>query len=537
MTMARRLCSVALAIGLMAGAAPAQEQVTLTADQMRGFATQLLQAGDAPRVLAVSDALLARNPNDVGALILRARAALMLGEQGIALEAARTAYGASDVGNAKFVAARLAALAHAELQQDTRAQIWLRRARQYAPNDAEATEVAQDYGFLRRRNPWTTQLRFGISPTNNVNNGSSAESFFLFTPLGGGDAILNNEARALSGLAINGGISTRYRLTESSNSITFLEGSANGVTYVLSQDAKDGLAEDRDSANAQRVERCIQTAENNIRIGNILIAEGEALVAEGNAATPRDDAKIAEGERKIAEGNALVTAGENPGPCVIDGSPLPTGADYAFAGVSVGLSHRRILSEGALPTSLGLRYSQSWYGGDPYAQTLNLNAGQSWRWGDDREITAYAFAERRFYDADRPTTTSLGLNARLDVDRDNGDRLTWRTGARRQISETTSLQYRSLSLGFTYDRAAPVAGISYDLSVEASRDYDYPFASLYLTSRVDNALTLRVDAEVSEIEYFGFSPVVSLEARAVDSNVDRFDQRNLSLGFDLRSSF
>ena len=537
MTGSTRLWKAAALACLLAGPVPLAAQVNLTADQLRGFAAELVAEGDAPRALAVTEALLNRNPQDVGALILRAQAALALGESGLALDAASTAYDAAKDDGTRYIAARLAARAHAEQRQDTRAQIWLRRARQYAPDARSAEDVAEDYRFLRDRNPWSTQLRFGVSPTNNVNNGSSSETVLLFSPFGVARGTLNAEARALSGLAINAGATTSYRLAESRTAITFLDATADAVTYVLSETAEDALRADRDEANARREERCADTAANNIALGEQRIADGEALIAQGEAADPVDATLIAEGEALIEQGEALVRAGENPAPCELDDSPLPTGSDYAYATLSFGLTHRQILAPGWLPTTASFRYAKAWYGGEAYSDTITLGIAQDWALGEDARITARAFAERRSFEAIDDPTTRIGASATWRKALASGDQLALTGSATRSISDRISSHYRSLSLGVDYDLAQPVAGVGLGFSVTAARDYDYDFDLRFLANRVDNSLTARVDATLTDFEYFGFQPVVSVEARAVESNVDRYDQRTVSLGFDFRSSF
>ena len=86
--------------------------------------------------------------DDTAALILRAEAAIALGDFLGATRFARAAYYAQTRGVQKFAAARLVALAHSQLKQDSRAQVWLRRARQYAPNAQTARSVAgMRFGF------------------------------------------------------------------------------------------------------------------------------------------------------------------------------------------------------------------------------------------------------------------------------------------------------------------------------------------------------------------------------------------------------
>lgn len=227
----------ALAVaGLLATPLSAQ-QTALTSQEVRVTSAAFLAEGDYARAAAFADLILAVDPNDLDALLIRARAAQELGDFRTAAILSKRAYRATSNQRLKFVTARLAALAHAEQRQDTFAQLWLRRARQFAPDEANSEQVARDYRFLADRNPWSTSLRFGITPSSNVNNGTTQRTTtfpglpFVFS--------LSGEARALSGLEYSAGVATRYRLNVNEKSATFLDFDVSGRTYTLSKEAQE----------------------------------------------------------------------------------------------------------------------------------------------------------------------------------------------------------------------------------------------------------------------------------------------------------
>lgn len=209
----------------------------MTPQQFFDVGVTFLRAGQAQDAVKVADSLLARDAEDVSALILRTEAAIAMRDYAAAVKFGRQAYRNASNSNRKFAAARLVALAHSQSKNDTLAQLWLRRARQFSPDAQTAQGIAKDYQFLRKRNPWSTQLRFGITPSTNINNGSANETTQLFgLPF---EFQLDGEARALSGLQISGGFDTRYRLSQSNDAITFLTLSADMRTYVMSSAAKE----------------------------------------------------------------------------------------------------------------------------------------------------------------------------------------------------------------------------------------------------------------------------------------------------------
>ena len=233
-----RAALIALSV---AGPAAAQDGAVLTPDQVRAASVAALEAGDLPAATAFAQGLLIRDPDDVTALIVLSRAALATGDFDTARTAGARAYAAAGDNDSRFIAARLTARAHAEDRQDTRAQFWLRRARQYAPTDNAAASVAEDYRFLARRNPLSVRLRFGIAPSNNVNNGSIRETSQLFgLPF---EFELSGAARALSGIEYTAGVSGRYRLAISDNAVTYATAGLNLRSYTLSSDAKEQAPE------------------------------------------------------------------------------------------------------------------------------------------------------------------------------------------------------------------------------------------------------------------------------------------------------
>ena len=226
MKMRRVIGSAALATILLAQPLAAQ---TFSATEFRALGAQQLEAGNLLEAATIVDALLARDANDAAALILGAKIATAANDLTNAARLARRAYWRTETPNDSFVAARIAANAHASLEQDSLAQLWLRLARQYSPNDDTSDGIARDYAFLRDRNPWSTSLSFGASPTSNVNGGGYGETIiYIF-----GEPVGFQAERPLPGIEITGNITTTYRIDASETHAQFLDLFANARTYHL----------------------------------------------------------------------------------------------------------------------------------------------------------------------------------------------------------------------------------------------------------------------------------------------------------------
>jgi tetratricopeptide (TPR) repeat protein len=227
-------------------AAQASAQAVLSPEQMRELAGQAVLQGQAGLAYDLTGALIDRDDTDLDAHLIRSRAARNLGRDEDALTHARRAWALSDEDPAKYASALAMAQALSSSGRRTAAQLWLRRAVQIAPNEALKARAAEDFRYVRRQNPWSTALRFSIAPSSNINNGSRNETSELFgLPF---EFALEGEARALSGVEISTGLSTRYRLVNTERKRTDLLFGTTHRTYVLSDDAKD-IAPDADGSD------------------------------------------------------------------------------------------------------------------------------------------------------------------------------------------------------------------------------------------------------------------------------------------------
>ncbi|MBS1304030.1 hypothetical protein [Loktanella sp. SALINAS62] len=468
-----RFCAFAAALLLLPLAAQAHD-AQLSVDQTRALAIDLANAGDLAASQTVLDALLARDARDVTALITAARIALAQNRQDDAVTLGARAYRASQDSVESYVAARLVARAHVEQRNDSRAQLWLRRARQYAPDAETAAGVAEDYAFVRDRNPLSLDLTFGLRPSSNINNGSqSEEAFLLGLPFA---LTLSRDAQALSGLAYNLGATGRWRFRENATSATFADISIDATTYTLSRDARDDLE-----------------------------AEARAEDASGDidsAAALRD----------------------------IEGS------DYGFTQLSFGLTHRVQLTPDLLPTTLAARIGTSWYGGDPYQHLIDVSAGQSLATSQRSRLRLTAGAQKQFADDSFDDVTSFRVGATYSYVLNWGDLVAVSVNNRVSQSDNVERDFTALRLGLDYDLTEPVFGVrlAFGVSVE-NRGYD--FSRLNAGPRDDLTVDARVSAQFSQVEYYGFQPVGTLEISRTSSDNALFDREYISLGFDLRSAF
>ena len=206
---------LALMLGLVAALAhtgAAQQQADVSPDEARILAARLLTSGQPKAALDLTSVLIARNPEDGPSLIVHAQALRSLAQYGPAQKAARRAWGASTHPLDRYAAALAMAQSLSADGKKTRAQFWLRRAAHVAPNERLKARAARDYGYLRRTNPWSVNLSFGITPSDNVNNAPRDNTWVLL-----GVPLTDPAAVPLSGFEIRTDVNLRYNFNENAN--------------------------------------------------------------------------------------------------------------------------------------------------------------------------------------------------------------------------------------------------------------------------------------------------------------------------------
>ena len=469
------LCAAGALLPLSAAAQTSG--TTLTAEDMRVLASDLLNAGRPSDAGEVLNALLDRDPDDAAALILGAQAALDQGQPAAAVDLAGRAYGNATDDTTRYVAARLAALGHATLQQDTRAQIWLRLARQAAPDAERAESVAQDYAFLRDRNPLSVQLQFGVLPSSNINNGSRSET----VTIGPFVTVLSESAKPLSGLQFNAGANLRYRLSETPTSQVVAGFDVSTTTYALSQRSRDALQRDYDAAKFGR----------------------EDLPRHGSDFA-YTEASINLTERYILrEGWLPTTLTQEVGRSWYGGDPYQI---FAAASASQGF----LLSPNEL---------------------LRVETFYRYNFADQPGRTD-AFGNPVTYDDVANFGAVLGYTRALD----NGNVANLNIARRISMSDNSQNDFGSWRFGAGLDLGQPVMNVRFGFAAQfEERRYDRtPFLA---GIRRDRIVTGQVTAQVEGLEFYGFAPVASLAAGRTFSRAERFDTEFATFGIDLRSAF
>ncbi len=212
----------------------AAENVDLTPEQARAVARDQLQKGNFQLAGVISKALVKRDGNDFVALIILASTQISAGQLADAVQTGKQAFRVARSDGQRAEAARLVASAHYRAKQFTRAEFWLRRAANNAPQGPMHTAIRQDFAKVRQENPLSVSLSFSAAPNNNVNNGSSSETITIW----GLPFVLSADAQALAGYEASARADLKYRISQSKNHATHLGLLLSARSYELSAASK-----------------------------------------------------------------------------------------------------------------------------------------------------------------------------------------------------------------------------------------------------------------------------------------------------------
>jgi hypothetical protein len=187
--------------------------------------------------------------------------------------------------------------------------------------------------------------------------------------------------------------------------------------------------------------------------------------------------------------------------------------------------------------TLSLGYARVWYGGEHLADDIEIEWDQFQLRSPDRSFAwgaSLAYSDRK--DSDLRSGTRAGADARWSRQLQGGGILTWSVELMRTDTDSAALTHTRLELGARYIFAQPVMGARASLGLTGlARQYDDP---LYGPDpRADQGATFEASLLFLDFDTHGFAPKLTFQANRVQSNVSRFETRNLGLSIGFQSVF
>ena len=220
-------------------AAQTADPVRLSLPQARELGLTLNNEGRPAEARALARELLSQNPDDVTSLLILSRAERMLGNPAAAEQAGKSAWRLARTPLERYSAALLTARALTDREALLRAQFWLRRAAQIAPNEELRTQTIAEFRAVKRATPLDIRLAFSITPSSNVNNGSQS-------PETTGGGTISASGQALSGLEYFASARLSYDLPRQGRLDQQISGQLQIARYSFSSSSKRKLQADFD---------------------------------------------------------------------------------------------------------------------------------------------------------------------------------------------------------------------------------------------------------------------------------------------------
>lgn len=218
-------------------------------------------------------------------------------------------------------------------------------------------------------------------------------------------------------------------------------------------------------------------------------------------------------------------------------APDVKGTDYAFAVAEVFWSRNWRHKQANGPANVTVTLGKNWYGLEPYTRYARVAFSQDFRAADGRALNAGLSIQRLVDDrAGGVYSTTVTLSGGQTVRLANGNQLTTNAAFEKTDAETSSLRNSAIRTNLRYSFAQPVAGMG--LSLSAGYEHrTWPVSIYSVDGRKDNTLNIGADATLNGINFYGFSPVLSFEARRTVSNVSLYSRTSYGVRLGLETRF
>ncbi len=209
--------------------------------------------------------------------------------------------------------------------------------------------------------------------------------------------------------------------------------------------------------------------------------------------------------------------------------------DYRLYGFEIG---RDFASGPERPRStLALRATRSYFGGDPFSDDLRLRFVQQRNLRDGQQLVWSAAVARNERKDNAIRSSTIGvLLAQWTLPLPSGDTLAWFAGVERQSSESAAIANDAARLGLTWTKGEPVMGAELSLGLVGEyRNFD---RALYGPEpREDRSLALSASLFFSNLDAYGFAPKLTVTADRTNSNISLFETEEIGLSIGIESVF
>jgi hypothetical protein len=219
-----------------------------------------------------------------------------------------------------------------------------------------------------------------------------------------------------------------------------------------------------------------------------------------------------------------------------DIAPDAEGADFATTSVFVGLSETYRMPDARGQLGWNLRFGQTWYSGEELLRYTRLGGTYQ-----------RAFGQNRLADASLTHERQDGLNGREDASiwtarfgygmfLDSGNRISISTALTRAESDADYLDYAQRAIGLRYSLAKPIGPAKIEFGLTFA-DKTHDRSNLTADGRKERSVEASVTAALSDLDYYGFIPTVTLRMERTEANIDIYETESVGIQLGVRSAF
>lgn len=217
-------------------------------------------------------------------------------------------------------------------------------------------------------------------------------------------------------------------------------------------------------------------------------------------------------------------------------APDVKGSDYSYSVAELSITQKRVIFQKLGVTSLGAMTGQNWYGGDPLNRYKRLTLGQGFRIGQRTSGNLRFTREWQTSIASEVESQIRGTDLSFSHRLAKGGTIDLSLGSKSTSSDDVFGEYKSGKLGLRYSFAKPVLGTRLSLSMGLEKR-DYDLSRYDIDGRHDETLTAGISMVFTNIDYFGFSPSMNIDASRTSSNISLYDRESVGVRFGFQSNF
>lgn len=212
-------------------------------------------------------------------------------------------------------------------------------------------------------------------------------------------------------------------------------------------------------------------------------------------------------------------------------------SDFSYRRLEGTIGRDFVFGPDAPRQTVAVSFGRLWTSDTPLADELRVTWKQTYSRPENR---LFSWAGTMGYSDRKDSALRSGLTADLSAQwfrpLANGSALAWNTRLGRTDTDSKALTHTKAEFDASYTHATPILGAQGQLALGGSiSQYDDPLYGA--EARRDVKTTISASLLMVDFDTYGFAPKLTLEASQTNSNVTRFETRNLGLRIGVQSLF